>query len=219
MQTIHLIGQASFFKGLEPESRRALAGVCQMVALKKRATLFREGENGVAFFLLVQGRVQLHMTAPDGRETVIKAIMPGDVFAEVVLFENSRYPVTAIALTSGLALRILTHDIHHLLREDAFRRDFIASLMRKQRYLANRIHQLTTMCVEDRLIAFLREQFGPGDHLSVTITKQEIARAIGTTPETLSRLIRRLGQAGTLVWRGRSIRLRHPAPPSCHRRL
>jgi len=205
MNTIHLISQSAFFKGIAPENRRALAAVCHAVELKKHDGLFREGESGTSFYLLVQGRIQLHKTAPDGREVVIKIIKPGEVFAEVVLFEEPRYPVTATALTACLLLRILRRDLHQLLREEAFRNDFIALLMRKQRYLAGRIHQLTTLSVEERLLAFLREQYGHGPAITVTIAKKQIAAAIGTAPETLSRAIRRLAKQRVLTWRGKKL--------------
>jgi CRP/FNR family transcriptional regulator, dissimilatory nitrate respiration regulator len=208
MNPFLLLGQVSFFKGISPDSRRALARICLPVEMKKRQVVFRERDRGDAFYLLVQGRVQLHKTAPDGREIVIKVIKPGEVFAEVVLFEESRYPVTAVALTGCLLLKILRRDLHELLRTEDFRGDFIAMLMRKQRYLADRIRQLASHSVEDRFFDFLREQYGDVESIAAALPKKDVAAAIGTTPETVSRLIRKLAKSGALTWKGRSIRLR-----------
>lgn len=208
MNAIHLLGHASFFTGLTPDHRRAIARVCAVRELAKRDTLFREGDTGSAFFLLVKGHVQLHKLSPDGREIVIKVVRPGETFAEVVLFEEPRYPVAAVALTDAIVLAILKRDLHRLLDDAGFRNDFIAMLMRKQRYLTDQIRNLSTADVEERFFRFLRDQYGAKDEIEVAISKKQIAAAIGVTPETFSRLIRKLTQEKKLAWTGKRLRLK-----------
>lgn len=205
MNPAYLLAQTSMFGSLAANHRRALAAVCRPVTVRRGAVLFRERQRGEAIYLLARGQVQLHKNAPDGREIVIKVVGPGETFAEVILFEEPRYPVTAVALTDAVALKLLRQDVHRLLADEGFRNDFIALLMRKQRYLAERIQQIATQGVEERFVRFLREQYGPGDRLRVDLRKKALAAAIGVTPETLSRLIRRLTRAGRLTWKGREL--------------
>ena len=201
-----ILAQATFFQGLAPQSRAALAAVCRSRELRKHEQLFREGDRGEGLFLLASGNIQLFKTAPDGSEVVIKIVKPGETFAEVVLFEEDRYPVNALALTACRLYVFLRQDIQQLLGSSDFRRDFIAMLMRKQRYLTERIRQLSSQDVAARLLAFLREQYGPRDLMQTTLSKKAIAAAIGATPETLSRLIPRLKKEKKIVWTGRTIR-------------
>jgi len=167
----------------------------------KRTTLFHEAEPGEAMYLLARGRVSLHKLSPEGREVVIKVVGPGEVFAEAILFEKRHYPVTAVSLTDILALKLLRRDILHLLRQEDFRNDFIAMLLRKQRYLTEKIRQLTSQDVEQRLRAFLREQYGEVGRIEAEINKKQLASAIGATPETLSRLLRDLSGRNRLTWK------------------
>ncbi len=206
MDKTAILAQATFFQGLAPQSRMALAGICRARELRKREQLFREGDRGEGLFLLASGNLQLFKTAPDGAEVVIKIVKPGETFAEVVLFEEDRYPVNAMALTACRLYVFLRQDIQQLLGSADFRRDFIAMLMRKQRYLTERIRQLSSQDVAARLLAFLREQHGPRDLMQTAISKKDIAAAIGVTPETLSRLIPRLKKQQKIVWAGRTIR-------------
>ena len=201
-----ILAQATFFQGLAPQSRAALAAVCRARELRKHEWLFREGARGEGLFLLASGSLQLFKTAPDGAEVVIKIVKPGETFAEVVLFEEDRYPVNARALTACRLYVFLRQDIQTLLAQADFRRDFLAMLMRKQRYLTERIRQLSSQDVAARLLAFLREQYGARDSIQTTISKKDIAAAIGVTPETLSRLIPRLKKLQKIVWTGRTIR-------------
>lgn len=204
MNPRYLLAQTNLFGSLAASHRKALADVCLPVEIRRRAVLFEEGRRGEAVFLLARGQVQLHKTAADGREIVIKVVRPGETFAEVILFEEARYPVTAVALTDGLLLKILRRDFQRLLEDENFRGDFIAMLMRKQRYLTERIRQLSTQNVEERLFQFLREQYGEAERIEMGISRKALAAAIGTAPETLSRLLRRLHAAGRLLCKGRT---------------
>lgn len=195
-----LIDQARFFDGISREHKSALSGYCLHCERRKNATLFHEGDEGEAMFLLARGRVRLHKTSADGREVVINVIKPGEVFAEAILFEEKCYPVTAVALTDVLVLKLPRRHLLSLLQQEDFRNDLIAMLLRKQRFLTERIQLLTGASIEDRLRGFLRQQYGERERIVVEINKKQLASAIGTTPETLSRMLQRLKRQKFLQW-------------------
>lgn len=211
MLSYHLLAESNFFKDLSPESLKALAAISSLKDLKKRATLFREGDAGRALYLLRRGAIQLHKTTPDGGEVVIKVVQPSEVFAEVVLFERENYPVTATALVTSELIVFPRNEVHALLGTLSFRNDFIAMLMRKQRYLAERLVQQSAHDVESRLLWFLKEQYRDQKVVQIAISKKDVAAAIGTTPETLSRLLRKLKARKILSWSGKTI-TRHQLP-------
>ena len=201
MDVCKVLDNIRFFDGISKSGKTALAGRCVPIDRPKHTVLFREGASGDAMFFLVRGRIALHKLSQEGVETVIEVLKPGDAFAEVILFKQRFYPVTAVAMTNILILSLQRRDILALLREENFRNDFIAMLLEKQRHLVNRIHQLTGRDVEQRLRTFLMEQYGHGEHISVEINKKQLAAAIGATPETLSRLLQDLGRRKLLTWK------------------
>lgn len=201
------INQVPFFKGLSEQHRRELAEICSLKKVKKRDYLFHEGENGNSMFLLVDGNIQLHKNTEDGREVVIRVVKPLDMFAEVVLFERDRFPVSARAVATAQVLVFPREGIHRLLAEEDFRNDFIALLMAKQRYLTERIQELTTKDVECRFFTFLKNQYGEKELIHTPLSKKDIAAAIGTTPESLSRLILRLTDEKIIEWKGKEIKI------------
>ena len=79
--------------------------------------------------------------------------------------------------------------------------------MAKQRYLAERIQELTTTDVEHRFFTFLRAQYGEKELIQTPLSKKDIAAAIGTTPESLSRLIQRLSEDEVIEWKGKQIKI------------
>ncbi len=200
-----LIRNAKFFSGLSEAACRRLAELSRRRTVEKRDLLFMEGSEGKAVYLLTSGSIQLVKTNADGKETVIKTVKEGELFAEVILFEKSRYPVTAVACTEAEVIELPRAGFLKLLNEEEFRNDFMAMLMHKQRYLAERIQQLTSMDVEARFVEFLRDHYGEKEKIIPDLSKKDIASAIGATPETFSRLLQKLETRAGFAWKGKTI--------------
>lgn len=207
MDALSFLQRCDYFKGLSDRNKKALASICSSRTLQKRDYLFFEGQKGDAIYLLSEGSIQLVKTSPEGKEVVIKTIASGETFAEVILFEQHSYPVTAIAVRKSKVYKIPRRDFLRLFDDSAFRNDFITFLMRRMRYLANRILYLTAYDVEERFFRFLEDQYGRKEQYSIPLSKKDIAADIGATPETLSRLILRLDEEGKLSWKGNIVRL------------
>src|SRR5271157_66816 len=145
MDIASLLEQSDFFRALSPARRRAVAAICIPKTLRKRELLFREGETGHSMYLMAQGVVQLFKTSADGKEVVIKLVRPGEIFGEVVLFQQDRFPVSACALTAMQVFLLPKRQLDLLLEDGEFRREFIGMLLAKQRYLAEQIFRLSAL--------------------------------------------------------------------------
>jgi len=190
------------FPSLGTESLDMIAHRCRLVIYQKSETLFLEGSSGSSFFYLAKGTIKIFKTSPSGQETVLRLLGPGTLFAEVILFEHSKYPVSAVAMTLATVVHIPREPFLKLLDEPRFRNEFIATLMNKQRYLTDRIIYLTSFDVEERFFRFLIEHYGTKSEYSIDMSKKDIASAIGTIPETLSRLFDRLKNRQVISWEG-----------------
>ncbi|MFC1584292.1 Crp/Fnr family transcriptional regulator [Fibrobacterota bacterium] len=200
-----ILARTHLFKESSKESLSDLTEICLSKTLQKKDILFREGDDGHSIYVLISGSIQLYKIAPDGREIVIKLVKPGEMFAEAILFERSRYPVSAVALSTSHVYMLPRRQFSCLLEDQRFREDFLGMMMKKVRYLTNQINYLSSHDVEERLFLFLEEQFGRKESITVSISKKDIAAAIRTTPETLSRLLLRLKDEGKLSWEGKKI--------------
>ncbi|HNQ86790.1 MAG TPA: Crp/Fnr family transcriptional regulator [Deltaproteobacteria bacterium] len=208
MELRDLLKQAGLFRGMSDDSLARLEARGRQKGFGQGGTLFVEGAKGSEFFLLLEGEVRLYKTSPEGQEVALRIVRPGEVFAEVVLFENHVYPVSASALSRVRVFAMDRHSFADLLDEKDFRNEFIAMLMKKQRYLAGRILYLTSFDVEERFFRFLIEHYGTGGTYSVDMAKKDMASAIGTIPETFSRLINRLRGLGVIAWEGQTLTVR-----------
>jgi CRP/FNR family transcriptional regulator len=205
MKKEEILIQADLFRNISDDGRSALAGICLEKNLKKKEILFLEGDEGDALYMLVEGSIQLYKSNPEGKEIVIKVVKPGELFAEVILFEQDEYPVTAISLENSRVYSLPRRKFYGLLEREEFRNEFIGNLMKKMRYLADQIRSLTLHDVEHRFFAFLEDRYGRMEIIDLALSKKAVAAAIGTTPETLSRLLLSLKKEGNLTWDGSKI--------------
>jgi CRP/FNR family transcriptional regulator, dissimilatory nitrate respiration regulator len=196
------LAKTELFKEASETLRKKIASAGKIMTCEKGDFLFSEGEPGHSLYAVTSGFVKLVKNSFDGKEVLVRIVNPGELFGEVVLFESDRYPVTAIAGETTELWSLRRDELLHLLDDRDFRSGFCAMLMRRMRYLAERVLYISAFDVEERFFRFLAEQFGKKYEYDITLSKRDIASAIGTIPETLSRLLMRLKQRGVIIWEG-----------------
>lgn len=190
-----------FFGELSQRSLEKLESAQSGRTVPAEAILFLEGEPGDSVYRLVSGSIRLFRSTPDGREVTIHMVAPGDLFAEIVLFERDTYPVSAVATEDSVITVIHRDRILRLLNDDDFRSDFLKNLVTKMRFLSQQLYVLTTMDVEERLSRFMQVRYGRFKRAEATLSKKDTAAAISIRPETLSRTLKRLEEDGVLRWK------------------
>ncbi len=201
MSTIeNYLREIELFDNFPPKTLQEIAVICQKKRIDKKEILFTEGDLGRAVYYCIKGYIQLYKSDEQGRESVIKVIQGGELFGEVILFEKDHYPVTARALGQSDLIVIPKSEFYRLLNDIQFRNQFIGVLIKKQRYLVEKIRSLTAIDMEERIYLFLKEQFGDKKEVKPKLSKKDVAAALGTVPETLSRVLLRLKAEGKLIW-------------------
>ncbi len=195
-----LLSQTEVFEGLPREMLERIAARVSVEFVPRGTTLFGEGEGGSACYILTMGTVKLSRVSADGREVVVRIVRPGELFAEVVLFGDPTYPVTAVATGDANLVRLPRRELDTLLEASDFRTEFFANLMRKLRYLADQIFVLTSYDVQQRFARFLEDRFGRRKSYALQLSKREVASAIGAVPETFSRMLNRLKKEEVAWW-------------------
>ncbi len=202
-QTVYdVLAGAELFGGLSGPEVRRVGEHHRVRRFPRGAMLFLEATEGDAVYVLLSGVVKLFRTTPDGREAVVRMVQPGELFAELILFDEPRYPVSATAVVDSELIEISRTHMQDLLKDERFRNVFVANLIEKLRFLAEQVYVLSSCDVAERLFRFLKERYGRQERYEIALSKKDIAAAIATVPETLSRTLRRLETAGEMRWDG-----------------
>ena len=201
------LSRSVIFGGLLAELIQRLEKSGRMENFGKDEFVFLEGDKGDRFFFLIEGLVRVYKAADNDREVVLRHIRPGEMFGEVILFDSPVYPVNAVAQRDSAVFTIRRSAFIELLQEESFMKFFVSNLFKKMRHLTDRIAFLNAYDVEERFFVFIEEHYGLKPEVEVDLSKAELAEAIGTIPETISRMIARLKTRGVINWEKNELKI------------
>jgi CRP/FNR family transcriptional regulator len=191
------LSQVDLFKGLTVEQLEAIARIVSAKEYKKGQLVFSEGDDGLGFYLVIRGRVKIYKLSPEGKEQIMHIFGPGQPFAEVPVFEGSRYPASAEAMENSKLFFFPKRDFIALIQENPFlAMNMLASLSQRLKQFSNLIESLSLKEVPGRLasyLLYLSDKNGSIDEFMLDIAKSQLASLLGTIPETLSRIFSKMG--------------------------
>lgn len=200
MNKAAIIAGAPFFQGLDEELVRQMASIAVVKTYGSGQTIFEEDDPGLGFHLVAEGRVKIFKSAPDGKEQLLHLFGPGEPFGEVAIFAGRGYPAQALALIDTKTLFFPRTDLRRLIADNpelAF--GLMAVLSERLRRFAGMLESITLKEVPARLAAFIMSLAEDGrDQVELAITKGQLASLLGATPETISRALARLKNAGLI---------------------
>ncbi len=165
---------------------------------RRGTVIFFEGDPGAGFHYVRDGRVKIVKTTGDGREHIIKLLNPGDIFAEVLLFNSQPYPATAVAAEDAVVGSISNAALERLvLDNNKLALQLIKALSQRLLYAQQKITNLALGDVLARtaetLLRLGREHGRHGENgavvIAVGLSRQELANLVGTTRETVTRTL------------------------------
>lgn len=201
------------FAALDARQAADLAGTVTERALGRNEQLFQAGDPATRFFLLVEGQVKLFFNTADGHEKVIEIIRPGMTFGEAVMLIGQPFPANAQAVIRSHVLAIPHTAVKRLMQDDADTAlRMLASLSRRIHGMVQAIEKLTTHSSVQRVIGYLigERSDAEADTVILPAGKALIASKLNLTPETFSRVLRELQQAGLIKVDGNVVTLRDP---------
>ncbi len=121
MIPLELLRRYPFFAGLEEAHLRAIAMIAEEIRADAGAVLFEEGQNAVAFFLLLEGSVDLSFTSPRApyQPVHIGDVNPGEPFAISALIPPHTLTHTARAGNPIHAIKIAALPLRAMCEMDA----------------------------------------------------------------------------------------------------
>lgn len=197
------------FQGLPDEELNVLSEIAVDRPVKAGETIFSDGDSAAGLNIVAAGRVKIFKLSPGGKEQILHIMGPGEPFAEVPVFQGGSYPANAQAIDAGRILFLPREELLRAIRKNpALALGMLAVLSRRLREFAATIENLSLRGVPERLSAYLlhlRDLSGGADEFELDIKKGLIASLLGTTGESLSRVLGKMMQAGLIRVGGKKI--------------
>jgi CRP/FNR family transcriptional regulator len=198
------------FAGLSDPEAEALAGISRIQTASARQHLFFEGDKAHGFFVLLSGRMRIFRSSADGQELTLHRIRPGQMFAEAAVFGQATYPASCVAGENSTVLYIPRDPFFALIKSSPeIALKIMGALSGWLREFADKLESLSMKNVTSRLAGYLLDlgKNGKKTRVELTVSKTEIARELGTIPETLSRSFRSLREQGQISVSGKEIEI------------
>ncbi len=162
--------------------------------------------------MLVSGKARVFYLGADGKQLTFEELGVGDPLAAVAALAGGRYPANIEATTAGTIAWLPRETLYEMLAEEPkVARDLIASLSSRVVNFTS-VVQTLALDVPSRLARYLfqralavGETATDGLRVDLGMSKTELAAALGTVPETLSRAFARLKDDEVLDVQGRIV--------------
>ncbi|MBI3668679.1 MAG: Crp/Fnr family transcriptional regulator [Acidobacteria bacterium] len=185
----------------------------------KGTVLFTEGEAPRGLVVLCSGRVKLTAASSGGRSLIVRVAEPGEVLGLSAVMTDSAYEVSAKTLELS--------QISFLPRDDFLRflRSHAEVSLRVARHLGQELrrayHQVTRIALAPtaraKLAGLLLDWAGCDAHpaakagrLQLHLTHEEIGELIGSSRETIARLLNDFRRKGLIRMKGTLITIPEP---------
>jgi CRP/FNR family transcriptional regulator len=183
----------SGFEGLPENDREKILDISQVKRYRKGETVFMEGEVAEGFFVALKGKVKVFKLSREGREAILHICGPGDHFGHAALHGSKTFPACAETLENSEILHIPREGFVELLaKEPSIALDLFEVLSERLRELTVQVENLALKEVPGRLASYilsLSVKQGGAEDVSLGFSKTQLASILGTTPETLSRML------------------------------
>lgn len=209
MDFMTIMGQSTLFRGLPEDELRRLEGIGELREFDKGDMLFLEGREGVGFYVVASGQVKVFKMSFDGREQILHILGPGDPVGEVPVFAGMTYPANAQAMGKAGLYFFPRKKLIELYRESpSLAMNMLAVLSRRLREFTVLIENLSLKEIPQRLATYLvhQQSLKPvSARVKLNVTKGVLSNILGTSQETLSRVLGKLSQEGFIEVQGKEI--------------
>lgn len=193
------------------EALKKMAGEKKEKYYAKKEHIYREDDVANHIYFVQSGRVKCIKTDSYGKDYVTDIYRKGDFFGHLSMFDQPEYHETAIAMeNTNLSLIPRAEFISLIRRSKELSERYIEHLSQLLRTKENRLLQLAYAPVRERVadallqyVAPLREEKKKGS--SATISREDLASIVGTTKESLVRMLSEFKREGLIRSEGREI--------------
>ncbi len=203
------------FQGLKDDQLREIESICRWKSYVKGETIFRQDQRAEGFYVVQSGKVKVYKLSPEGKEQILHIFSSGHPIGEVPVFAGSTFPAHAQAHENCELLFFQRDHLRDLFaRDPSLAMNMLAVLAKRLRDFTNTIEDLTLKELPSRLATYLmhlQDESGGQATVHLDVTKGTLAKILGTTQETLSRVFKRMSDESIIKMERRTITILNDA--------
>jgi CRP/FNR family transcriptional regulator, cyclic AMP receptor protein len=206
----------SFFCQFDPETLTAFNSITFANVYPNDALLYGEGEPPAGLFILCHGSAKLSISSGSGKTLITRMVQPGETLGLSSVLSGNPYKSTAETVTPSQLKFVKRDDFLRFVNEHREVQFNIArQLIEECESDANQIRALglansAAERLAQLLLAWCEDTGSPsasGMRIPVTMTHEDISQMIGTSRETVTRLLKTFREKKIITMRRSSMTL------------
>jgi|GEM_PF-102402 len=207
-----IFGTDAWFSTLEEKDADRLLQGARERTLQKGQALYWRGESlpesGACFYGLVEGSLKASAHAIDGRETILRLLVPGNWFGELSILDGLPRDYSMTAETSVTLLEVSQRSFMALMQEPSFAHAITRLLGQRLRMFYGAFEHATSspplVKVAHRLLLIAhhgRPWQSPAPMSTLKVSQESLSLMLGLSRPTLIRALKTLESMGAIAQR------------------
>ncbi len=207
-----VLREIDLFRDLDDDEVASIGAAAPMRTVPAGELLYSPASPAEILFILKAGRVRLYAIGHDGRTLTTAIVEPGQLFGEMVPLGQSLNDTWAETLQPCVVCLMDRPDVDRLLLADPRVAARIAEILgQRVAELEARLSDTVLKTAPERIASAL-SRLADRDGAIVRLTHEQLADLVGTTRETVTKVLGELAGRGLVqVRRGRTVVLRRAA--------
>lgn len=191
------------FNHLEQEQMDEIMSLIHSLKFKRGENLYSPGDPANTLYIVREGRIKIYRLSESGREQLLRILQPGDFTGELALFSDTVHEAYAEAIVDAGVCTITRSEFNELLlKYPSISLKVLSEFSHRLEQSEKQTTRFATERVETRIALFLIECMddthdSADSHLvDLPMSKKDMASYLGTTPESISRKLTEMEDAG-----------------------
>ncbi|BBE31124.1 hypothetical protein OSSY52_12650 [Tepiditoga spiralis] len=160
------------------------------ITLKKGEILHNQNELIENLSILKEGSLKVVKYLTTGKEVLINNIKSGQIFGETLLFINEKYPAYIIAEENSIVIEINKNELLVLMKNEEFLVEYLKNISKKILNMTQKLEIFSMKDAKQRVAKYLLDLYEKnGNTITMKVSKVNIAKELGLTRETVSRIL------------------------------
>ena len=211
MDIINFLRTIPLSRNLPEEQLEILAKAAREKRYRAGQLILSEMDETRTFFIVASGMVKMFKSSTNGKEQILYLLGPGEMFGMCAAFSDFIFPANIMTLEESTLLIFPGTVLEYLAKKDpTILFNMISILSCRLKECMSLIESLSLMEAPQRVASFLlfsslKKNCREGEIAKLTITQRELSKILGTTPETLSRILKKLAGEKIIRVTGKNI--------------
>lgn len=194
------ISLVPIFNHLEEEQMEEIMAMTHLGSYKKGENIYSAGDQSDSLYIVSKGKIKIYRLSESGKEQLLRMLHPGDFTGELALFNETIHEAYADTIEETNVCTIKRSEFQKLLlKYPSISLKVLAEFSSRLEQSEKQMTRFATEKVESRLAIFLVECVNnekQSMEIVLPMNKKDMASYLGTTPETISRKLANLEDAG-----------------------